>query len=140
MTKVSPAANLQVEFVQVGSLVLGGFGTKGTLSQHDVRHAAAMIGRVDIVSIAILQNGICSHIQRIVVSTDKHFGSFLFIMMWLLLLLLLLFGMRTLFGMLFGRGNRRKGRKREASFIQRMILGSAGVPYWNTRTCINMAR
>jgi hypothetical protein len=132
MTKVSPAANLQVEFVQVGSLVLGGFGTKGTLSQHDVRHAAAMIGRVDIVSIAILQNGICSHIQRIVVSTDKHFGSFLFIMMWLLLLLL--------FGMLFGRGNRRKGRKREASFIQRMILGSAGVPYWNTRTCINMAR
>eukprot|EP00980_Cylindrotheca_fusiformis_P015408 scaffold4335_cov119-Cylindrotheca_fusiformis.AAC.11 len=57
MAKVGPAANLQIEFVEIVSLLVGWFAAKGTFAQNDMRHAAAMVVGVNVVRVAVLQNG-----------------------------------------------------------------------------------
>ena len=81
MTKVGTASNLNVQFVKIGSLSSGWFGTKGTLLENDMTHGSPMLGSINIVSVAIFDDLRCRYIEGLIVSTDKDFGSYLKMMM-----------------------------------------------------------
>lgn len=83
VTEIRPVADLDVEFVQIVGLSVGGLRAKGAFLEHDVGASDAKIGRVGRVGEVgevlhrVGRDLVGREVDGVVVARDEHFVAFL---------------------------------------------------------------